>query len=108
VTAFPGKVIDTDHARLVGWFNSTAPDNAQQGIIAHGQEQTLCENLSGSSAQGQAEMMHNPLETRRSPCERATNRGFKPFGKDPLTAVDEDAAEAAGTDGHLNTPSLRW
>ena len=68
----------------------------------------MCENLSGSSAQGQPEMMHNPLETRRSPCERATNRGFKPFGKDPLTAVDEDAAEAAGTDGHLNTPSLRW
>lgn len=28
VAALPGKVIDTDHARLIGWFNSTAPDNA--------------------------------------------------------------------------------
>ena len=47
VTALLGKVVDTNHARFLRCLNSTAPDDAQHGVIADGQEQTSCEACPG-------------------------------------------------------------
>jgi hypothetical protein len=86
--------------------HGSAPDNAQQRVIAHGQEQTLGEALSRSPAQRQTKMMHNPLKTRRAAGERATHRGLKSLGEDPLTAIGKDTTEPADAHGQHNTPSL--
>jgi hypothetical protein len=66
VTPLPGKIIDADHPRFLEWLDSTTPHDPQQGVVAHGQKQALCEALSRSSAQSQPEMMNNPLTTRGS------------------------------------------
>jgi hypothetical protein len=89
-------------------LDSTTPHDPQQGVVAHGQKQALCEALSRSSAQSQPEMMNNPLETRGSPRERSTNRALKSLGENLPPAFGDEAAEAPGADGQHDTPTLRW
>ena len=108
VPPLPGKVIDPDGTRFLGWLDSTTPDDAQQGVIAHGQQQALCEALSRSATQCQPQMMNNSLKTRGPACEWGTNRGLKSFGENLPTAIGDEAAEATGADGHHNTAALRW
>ena len=49
MTALPGKVINADYARVILGLDRTSPDEAQQGVIAHRQQQTSREALSRSS-----------------------------------------------------------
>jgi hypothetical protein len=53
-------------------------------------------------------MMHNPLETCCTTCERAANRSLKSFDENLLTAVRDNAVKPASPDCHHHTPSLRW
>jgi hypothetical protein len=92
VAPLPREVINPDDPRFLGWLNSATPDNAQQGVIADGQQQAFRKALSRSTAQRQAQMMNNPLKTRGSPCERGTNRTLNPFGENLPTAIRDQAA----------------
>jgi hypothetical protein len=68
-------------------------NDAQQRVLADGQEKAPRKTLPWPTAQGHAEMMHDALQTRRAARERTRSCRREPFREDPLAAGRQDAAE---------------
>jgi hypothetical protein len=79
---------------------------AWRTALADRQEQALGDALGWASAQGQANMMHNALQTRRPACERARRGRFQALGENLLVALGHSAAEPARPPPDADKPPL--
>jgi hypothetical protein len=107
MTTLPGPVIYPDHPWFRGWLFGMAPDRPKQGVFTHGKEKATREALPWSAAQCEAEMMDQPVQSRRPSGERADYRRIKTLHEYPLTAIGYETAEPARLDLDPNRLSLR-
>lgn len=101
----PGPVINADHAGRPGRFFGRRANAAQESVLAHRQQKASGECLGRASTEGEAEMAHQPLKPRRTPCIWSGHMGRKSFGENPGRAVHGTAAKSANQQHkfHLTT-----
>jgi hypothetical protein len=86
VIASPGPVINANNPERVSRRTATAPDRAQERILAYRQHQPFCEACRRSTAECQTEVMHDRIQPRRA----SRRRSQYPFGE----ALREDLTAA--------------
>jgi hypothetical protein len=103
--ALPRPIVNADDGWCATPPISTTAKGAEQRVAAHWQQQSGCEAGAGAAAEGQAEMMRQPIEPGRPASKRCCNRGTEAFGEDPRRAGSHGAAEAADRYADLEHPA---
>lgn len=102
--AAPSPIINADNSKRISRRTATAPDDAQQRILAHRQHQPFCEACRRSTTKRQAEVMNDRLHPRRAPRRRSQYPCGEALREDLTPAQDGVAAEAAGNYQELDDP----
>jgi hypothetical protein len=93
--AFPGPIIDTDDTGCVGWRGHLTSDNAKESVFTHREEEAPRKALPRPTTQCEAEMMNQPLQSRRAPRERPGDGDVEPFNENTLAAIGQKTTETA-------------
>jgi hypothetical protein len=89
------KIVDPDYGERLGSRPGSASDDAQQGIVAHGQHQSPCEARCRPAAERETQMMDDAIQPRRSPGMAGENGLIEAFGENPPPTVFSATEEAA-------------
>jgi hypothetical protein len=103
MVAVERPVVDADDSQRFSRALRSAPHDAEQRVVAHGQHQPLDEDRPWPAAKGETKVMDDAVEPCRSTRPSCHDAVIKSFGENPLATLRLVTAESARDKVNPNT-----